>query len=201
MPTTLDAYNRLGGGRRALAHSADKLYDDLLPEDQVTAKRILLKLVQPGEGLEVTSKRVPQESLYLGGEAHDRIDRVLEKFIDARLIRLTQGETAADNQVEVAHEALVRNWPRLVDWLEGERERLRQRSRLTAAANEWEQHERDADNLLRGRPFEEALHYTDLNQLESEFVQTSQLALLKQTRRSYLVRIGDAHCTGQKINY
>ena len=134
---TWEAYRRLGGGRLALANSADEFFENLIPEEQVTCKRILLRLVRPGEGLEVTSNRVRRQSLYGAGEARDRVDRVLDKLIAARLIRQTVGDTPADAQVEVAHEALVRNWPRLVAWLDEERVRLRARLQLTASAEQW----------------------------------------------------------------
>jgi hypothetical protein len=172
-----EAYQRLGGGRLALARSADELYDSLIPEDQVTARRILLRLVRPGEGLEVTSNRVRRDALYRTGEAHDRVDRVLNKLIAARLLRVSEGDTSADTQVEVAHEALVRNWPRLVDWLEEERESLRERMHVTEAAEQWEKTGRDPGALLRGALLDDALRYTDLNELETEFLRASQEAL------------------------
>jgi hypothetical protein len=112
---TWETYKRLGGGRQALARSADEFYEQLIPEEQVTVKRILLRMVRPTEGLEVTSNRIQRKTLYQAGEARDRVDRVLDKLIQARLIRLTEGDTPDDAQVEVAHEALVRNWPRLVE--------------------------------------------------------------------------------------
>jgi energy-coupling factor transporter ATP-binding protein EcfA2 len=173
---TWAAYRRLGGGRLALARSADELYNSLIPEEQVTARRILLRLVRPGEGLEVTSNRVRRQTLYEGGEARDRVDRVLNRLIAARLLRVTEGDTPTDMQVEVAHEALVRNWPRLVEWLDEERERLRERLHLTEAAEQWEKLGRDPGALLRGTLLEEALQYPDLNNLEREYVQASQAA-------------------------
>ncbi|MEZ4726977.1 MAG: SH3 domain-containing protein [Caldilineaceae bacterium] len=174
---TWETYKRLGGGRLALARSADRLYESLIPEDQVTARRILLRLVRPGEGLEVTSNRVRQGVLYLRGEAHDRVDRVLQKLVDADLVRLTTGERPEDTQVEVAHEALVRNWPRLVGWLEDERVRIRERLRVTEAAEQWLKLGRDPGALLRGALLEDALRYTDLNELEQAYVQASQEAI------------------------
>jgi energy-coupling factor transporter ATP-binding protein EcfA2 len=173
---TWDAYGRLGGGRLALARSADELYDSLIPEEQYTARRILLRLVRPGDGLEVTSSRIRRDALYQAGEARDRVDRVLQKLINARLLRLTEGDTPADRQVEVAHEALVRNWPRLVEWLDEERERIRERVRLTEAAEQWEEIGRDAGALLRGALLEAARRYNDLNQTEAAFVQASDAA-------------------------
>jgi hypothetical protein len=145
---TWGAYRRLGGGRLALARSADELYDGLIPEEQATARRILLRIVRPGSGLEMTSSRIRQESLYRSGEDPGRIDRVLGKLIAARLIRLTPGETPVDAQVEVAHEALVRNWPRLVDWLEEMRAETTIRRRLEARAEEWVRMGRGRSGLL-----------------------------------------------------
>ena len=172
-----ETYKRLGGGRLALARSADHLYDHLIPEDQVTARRILLRLVRPSDGLEVTSNRVRQGVLYQTGEARDRVERVLQKLVDADLVRVTTGERPEDTQVEVAHEALVRNWPRLVGWLEDERARIRERLRVTDAAEQWLKLGRDPGALLRGALLEEALRYPDLNELEQQYVQASQAAL------------------------
>lgn len=129
---TWDVYQRVGGGRTALALAADRLYDSLIPEEQVTARRILLRLVRPGAGLEVTSSRVAVAELLSTGEDTGRVARVLEKLLAARLLKQSEGDVAADRQVEVAHEALVRNWPQLVEWLDDERENLRQRRRLVS---------------------------------------------------------------------
>src|SRR5262249_32589867 len=134
---TKEVYDSVGGGRLALARSADAFYDELIPEEQMTARRILLRMVRPGDGLEVTSSRIRRETLYQSGEARDRIDRVLQKLIEARLVRVTGSEMWEAEQVEVAHEALVRNWPRLVEWLQEERLAIGIRRRLELLAAEW----------------------------------------------------------------
>ncbi|MGE5248715.1 MAG: DUF4870 domain-containing protein [Bacteroidota bacterium] len=170
---TWTAYKRLGGGRKALETSATEFYKGLIPEHQVTAKQILLRMVRPGEGLEVTSNRVQRKELYAKGYAADRIDLVLEKFIKAHLLRITPGKTREEDQIEVAHEALIRNWSTLVEWLEAERERLRERRRLTTAAELWQQRGQDAAILLRGALLEEAAEYDDLNDVEAAFMQAS----------------------------
>ncbi len=186
---TWEAFRHLGGGRQALATSADEFYDHLIPEEQNTARRILLRLVRPGEGLEITSSRIRRKELYVKAEAHDRIDRVLDKFIQARLLRLTHGGTPEDDQIEVAHEALVRNWPMLVSWLDQEREAIRERQRLTRSAEKWEHYKRDEGALLRGALLEDALDqkFDDLSPLEAEFLNASQAAEhAERTRRERL---------------
>lgn len=187
---TWESYRRLGGVMQALANTADTIYDNLLPEEQLTIKRILLRLVRPSEGLEFTRRRVPIYALYQTGEAHDRIDRVLQKLIQARLIRSSKGNNLDnDAQIEVAHEALVRNWPRLVEWLEDERIRLRQRLRLTDQAEQWDALGRDEGALLRGALLQEALQYEDLNSLETEFLKVSQDAILREEEEKEAVRL------------
>ncbi|RMG95803.1 MAG: hypothetical protein D6706_11340, partial [Chloroflexi bacterium] len=174
---TWDAYHKLGGVTQALAKTADDLYESLIPEDQQTFKRILLQLVRPSEKLEVTRNRIRRKSLYQQqGEDPGRIDRVLQKLIDKRLVHLTKGTTPDDDQLEVTHEALVRNWPRLVEWIDEARDRLRKRQRLSEQAQQWETLGRDPAALLRGRLLQEALQFNDLNELETEYVHTSKEA-------------------------
>lgn len=182
------AYKNLGGARRALALTADEFYNGLIKEDQEVVEHILLRLARPSEGFEVTSNRVRRRTLYLAGYAKDRVDRVLNKLVDAGLVRLTYGEIPADDQVEVAHEALVRNWPTLVGWLEDERVTLRKRLRLTAAAEQWLELGNDPGALLAGSLLEEALEYDDLNDLETEFVRASQAAVHAAEREKETAR-------------
>ena len=186
---TWETYKSLGGGRLALSRSADKLYNEFIPEDQVTVRRILLKMVQPTEGLEVTSSRISRQSLYEEGEAKDRIDRVLQKLIEARLVKLTERKQSADIQVELAHEALVRNWPRFVEWVEDERVNLRNRWRLKSTAYQWLELGKDPSVLWRGKLLQDAENYQDLNPLEQDFVQCSLEAQREQALEQYLYNL------------
>lgn len=171
---TWDSYRRIGGVMQALATTADDIYESLLPEEQATARRILLRIVRPSTGFEFTRARVQRGTLYQMGEASDRIDRVLEKLIEARLLRVQIGTTRTDDQIEVAHEALVRNWPRLGEWLEEAAVSLRQRQRIADLAEQWDKTDRNSDALLRGVMLDQAQAYTDLNPLEQSFVRQSQ---------------------------
>ena len=74
----------------------------------------------------------------------DEARSVLNTLAEARLVTL--GEDTA----EVAHEALIREWPTLREWLTQDRESLRLHRHLTEAAHEWELLERDAGALYRG---------------------------------------------------
>jgi formylglycine-generating enzyme required for sulfatase activity/archaellum biogenesis ATPase FlaH len=170
---TWDAYRRIGGVMEALENTAEEIYTNMLPEEQVTTKRIMMRLVQPSQGLEVTRARISRRSLYQAGEATDRVDRALQKWIDAHLIHLTKGDTKEEDQLEVAHEALVRNWPRMVDWLDEERILLRHRQRLTTQAEHWAENNREPELLLRGSALLEVQDFKDLNFIEREFIDAS----------------------------
>ena len=182
-----NTYRALGGPRKALAASADATLESLQIEEQITAKRVLLRLVRPGESLEVTSSRERVSSL-LKIEDPGRVERVIKMLVEASLLRLTKGTVPTDDQVEIAHEALIRNWPRLVEWLEEERVSMRQRLRLRAAAELWEAHGRDPGGLLGGTLLEEAERYSDLDRLEADFVLASRKAVQLATEEKEAVR-------------
>ncbi|GIK58753.1 MAG: hypothetical protein HND44_13435 [Chloroflexi bacterium] len=177
---TWQAYTELGGGRDALANSADRLYNNLNPAEQRIARRILLKMVRPTQGLDVVRNRIQRQQLYEPTLGQARVDYVVSHFARERLIRLTPGETPETDQLEIAHEALVRNWPRLIGWLEEDRVALRHRLRLTEMAEQWDVLGQDESALLRGLVLEEAQQYLDLNELEKAFVAASVTAVKQE---------------------
>ncbi len=184
---TWQAYRKLGNAREALARTADEVYGRLIPEEQEAARRILMRMVRPGAGMEVTSSRVPRAELRRL-EASDRVDRVLDRLIRSGLVRLSRGEDEDRDLCEVAHEALVRNWPRLLGWLDKEREALRQRYRLADAAQQWQQRGRDPDLLLRGQALADAEANTDLGGVEIEYVRASRKAAEAARRAAEIER-------------
>jgi hypothetical protein len=107
---TLAAYQQAGGVHGAIARLAERAWRQLDPEEQAVARRILLRLAGPGEGEQVVRRRVPLDEIALSGEG--RAQQVLDALAGHRLV--TKGE----DSVEVAHEALLREWPRLRGWLE-----------------------------------------------------------------------------------
>src|SRR5262249_55599068 len=139
---TAAAYDRVGGGRQALARTADAIYDAMLPEDQATARRIFLMVgLAVDDRHEATRTRVARARVFEHGDDPGRVERVLERLLQARLLRQTVAEQAAEAQaearIEVAHEALVRNWPRLAEWLQEAQTSLAERRRFEAKAREW----------------------------------------------------------------
>jgi hypothetical protein len=106
----LAGYLRAGGVQGAVARSAEEAYGRLDGDGQAAAKRILLRLAAPGEGAEVVRRRAPLSELDL--DRDDGVSRAMAVLTDARLV------TVAEGTAEVAHEALLQEWPRLRTWLE-----------------------------------------------------------------------------------
>jgi class 3 adenylate cyclase/DNA-binding SARP family transcriptional activator/WD40 repeat protein len=179
---TLAGYLEAGGVRGALARMAEDVYDGFDPPGQAVARRVFLRLAEPGRGHEDLRRRVPRSELALGPET----DSVVDTLIERRLL-------AADGEsVEVAHEALLREWPRLRAWLEEDRQGRHLHRQLTEGAVAWEAEGRDPSALYRGVRLAAAsdwaaAHGEDANALEREFLDRSVAAQdreLRTTRRS-----------------
>ena len=170
---TLRGYADSGGVRGAIAYTAETVYQQLSPKQQSIARNIFLRLTELGEGTEDTRRRATISELISKPEETDQVRVALNTLADARLI------TTGENTAEVAHEALIREWPRLRDWLTQDREGLILHRHLTDATHEWELLERDAGALYRGAHLVQArewtaLHNEEINDLEREFLNASQ---------------------------
>jgi WD40 repeat protein/transcriptional regulator with XRE-family HTH domain len=173
---TLSGYTASGGVRGAIAETAEAVFNDQLdPAQRSIARRIFLRLTALGEdeGLTDTRRRVALAELILKPEETAAVREVLTLLADARLIT-TEKETA-----EVAHEALLREWPTLRHWLSENREGLRLHRQLTEATQEWERMRRDEGLAYRGARLAQATEWAaanpaDLNQLEREFLEASR---------------------------
>ncbi|MCC6832200.1 MAG: protein kinase [Thermoleophilia bacterium] len=145
---TLEAYAAGGGVEGALARSANEVLAAVPEPHREVARRVLLRLVQPGEGTEDTRRRVGMDELEAAGDP-DAVRAVVDAFAGARLLTLGS-DAAGRSTVEVAHEALIRGWGVLRGWVDADRDRLRAERRLTTAARDWEAAERDDAHLYRG---------------------------------------------------
>ena len=169
---TLKGYADAGGVRGAIAHTAESVYQNLSPDDQVIARNLFLRLTELGEGTEDTRRRASFDELMSRAEYAGHVRMVLNKLAEARLI--TIGEESA----EVAHEALIREWPTLREWLNQDREGLRLHRHITEASHEWGLLGRDPGALYRGAHLVQArewaaLHPKDLNAGERAFLDAS----------------------------
>src|SRR5204863_6510701 len=124
-----------------------------------------LRLTELGEGTQDTRRRATFTELIPRPEDKAAVEAVLKTLADARLITIGQ-ETA-----EVAHEALIREWPTLRRWLDEDREGLQIHRHLIKTAQEWNKRNRDESELYRGARRSAAIewaaeHPNGLNALE-----------------------------------
>jgi WD40 repeat protein/DNA-binding SARP family transcriptional activator len=163
------AYEETGRVRGAVARLAEGAFGRLDEAQQAIARGVLLRLAEIDEDGNVERRRLPLEEL----EAEEgAVGDVIGLLADNRLLTVSEGS------VEVAHEALLREWPRLRAWIEEDRDGLRIRRGLTAAAEEWRELGYDEDMLYRGLRLTEADewregHELSLSQLERTFLDAS----------------------------
>lgn len=149
---TFSSYASTGGVKRAIATRAEGELKKLSPEQQAAARRFLIRLVTPGEGQEDTRARtaIPQRD--------ERVREVIDRFASARLLTTGRDPASGREMVEVGHEALIREWDTLKEWVNEDREFLRTIERVKASMRAWyeESGNRDERLLPPGRPLEEA---------------------------------------------
>jgi WD40 repeat protein/DNA-binding SARP family transcriptional activator/tRNA A-37 threonylcarbamoyl transferase component Bud32 len=150
---TLQAYREIGGVAGALARRAEALHEGLDPAGRAAARQLFLRLLTVGEeGAEDTRRRVLRAeltALEVRGQA-EAMAAVIDAYGHYRLLAFDRDPLTRGPTVEVAHEALLREWGRLRGWIESAREDLRLHRRLATAATEWAAAERDPSFLLGG---------------------------------------------------
>jgi WD40 repeat protein len=184
---TLEAYQAIGGTLGALAKRADTLYDELDDEEQKVARQIFLRLVMLGEGTEDTRRRVLYTELISLADDPERVDEVINVFQQYRLLTLDHDPSTLGRTVELAHEAIIREWGRLHEWLDESREDVRLLDRLTQVAFAWEQNERDPSFLVRGSQLDRFVTWAEqgtlaLNEREKAFLDASITGREEQQR-------------------
>ena len=186
------AYHNLGGVKGALGRRAEEVYQSLDESQQALARQIFLRLVTLGEGVEDTRRRVLRaelESLTTDRGLRQRLPTktteaatvvrglasVVTAFGKARLLSFDRDLQTRGPTVEVAHEALLREWPRLREWLSESRADVRLQRLLANEVAEWLSANRENSFLLRG---------SRLQQFE-DWAKTTSMALTND-ERAYL---------------
>lgn len=127
------AYERIGGVRGAIAQCAEETYNNLSRAEQELLMPVFRELIDVDERRGATRRRVSRSMLPAGEAA----DNLVNAFTTARLL-VTDRTSSGEAIVEVAHEALLREWPRLSDWIAERAEDLHIRRRAESAADEWQ---------------------------------------------------------------
>jgi len=168
---TAHAYEEIGGIGGALASRAEQLYTDLDEIQRGDVRALFTQLVMPRDDADDLRRRASFEEL-------QGIDRtVIERYRENRLLVTDHHPITREPTIEVAHEALLREWPRLQTWIDDERDTIRQRRSLGHAAAEWAEQGRDESALLRGTRLVAANEIADaarLTNVEREYLAASR---------------------------
>jgi DNA-binding SARP family transcriptional activator/WD40 repeat protein len=147
---TLEDYERLGGIGGAVAERAELIFGSLDECQRSVARRLFLRLVTvDGDQPDLRRRTTRSELSSLPGDAATA-GIVLDRFGDARLLTFDHDPRSREQTVEVVHEALLRSWPRLLEWIRAEGRGMEIRAGLTAAAEAWSAGDRDDSDLYRG---------------------------------------------------
>lgn len=187
---TLAGYVESGRVQGAIAQTAESVFTQkLTAEQQAIAKNIFLRLTELGEGAEDTRRRVQLTELLPQAGGKTSFETVLKTLADARLV------TTHRDEVEVAHEALIREWPQLRKWLAENRESLRMQRTVGEAAKSWATLRQDASALYSGLRLQQALAWQRENSvvltpLEATFLRASKRR--RDLQRSLLMKVAVA---------
>ncbi|HEX9868552.1 MAG TPA: LuxR C-terminal-related transcriptional regulator, partial [Candidatus Tectomicrobia bacterium] len=171
-------YKEIGGSVGALAKRIEEIYTELPEDGRELVRQMFLRLVTLGEGEEDTRRRVPRSELLAIGERPDLADDIIDTFTASRLLSLDNDPATRSPMVELAHEAILREWERLRGWLDESRADIRLQRALAAAGKEWRAAAKDPSYLLRGLRLVQYEQWSDQTQLaltanEREFLQVS----------------------------
>ncbi len=182
---TRAAYEASGGVLGALGHRAEEIYSGLDEAAREATRQLFLRLITLGEGIEDTRRRVSLSELESLLPIVNRQPSIVNRFGKYRLLTFDHNPNTRDSTVEVAHEALLREWSRLRDWLVENRDDMRLQRLLANEARQWQTADQDPSYLLHGSrltQFEEWLTHNTvaLNRDETALLQASLVAREEQ---------------------
>ena len=147
---THEAYDEIGGVSQALTKHADEVLSRMAPADQEKARRILVQLVEPGDGAQDT-RRVASASDMRGDDW-----LVVSQLATERLVVTGRDEQVGIETAEIVHEALIDHWSALRGWLSEDRKYRMWQEEVRRSAAAWNAERRSPDRLLRGAALDEA---------------------------------------------
>ena len=177
-------YEEIGTVKEAIARTADEFYNRLSAQEKQQVKDIFLRLtrldnshINYQERLD-TRRRVEMEKLVPVGEDIAVIKDLVRRLAneDARLVVTSRNSVSGKEEVEVTHEALIRHWSKLQEWLNTNRNDLQIRERIRLQAEEWKQELKEEFLLLQGGRLEDAegllcQNPQFFNQQEADYIQ------------------------------
>ena len=182
---TFAAYRELGGIEGAIGNRADGVLASLGEQTQDTLDHVLSLLIAHSvDGSNTTSRTAYWAELTTPDQQN-----LVQAMVDSRLFvsDITNGKPS----FRLAHEALLRSWPRITKWLEQHQTSLMVKAKLTIQTENWLEQNRDSAYLLqKGKPLDEALELLSRNPvaIDNNVLQLVRKSEQKVKRQSWLKR-------------
>lgn len=181
----VSVYHALGGIEGAIGKNAEQAISHLSDAEKASLPRILSLLVTLREDEKsITSRTARWSQLQSTAET-----ALVQAMVDSRLFvsHLQNGEPC----FSIAHEALLRRWPRATAWISEHNDSLSIKSRLQHLSKRWLSEAKHSAYLLAdGKPLKEAQSLSqnplfDLDDPETAFIAASskRANMLRWTRR------------------
>ena len=191
---TRQTYQEIGGVAGALAQHAEATLEKIGFHRAPVVRELFRNLIT-AQGTRAARKRHELLSVFGSGEVSpERVEatKVLDALVAARLLTAYEqpGEEGKEGsqEVEVIHESLLANWPRLVRWQTQDADGAQLRDQLRQAALAWETRGRQEDLLWSGAPYLDYRAWRTrypggLTSVEEEFAQAMTVRANRQRRR------------------
>jgi WD40 repeat protein len=181
---TNQAYDEIGGVEEALANHAERVYAQLNLQDQQRSQRVFIQLVQPGVGTDDSRRIATREDVQ--PENWD----LVTQLASARLLVTNSNPASGEETVELVHEALIRSWKRLQNWMQLDGEFRLWQEHLRTTLRQWEKNHQDPEALLQGKALADAAHWQQRRREE--------LSLPEQTYIQQSLDLRDRNLKSQK---
>lgn len=187
-------YDALGGVVGALRARAESEYAALDEAHQGTLRRVMLRLVT-ADGGGLARRRVTEAELdFADNGERARAADVVRRLTEARLL-VGGKEPDGESFVEPAHDALVRGWGRLLQWVREESEArfpLAQQQRMSRAALEWDRSDAASKSGQLWSDSSRSAQLTPLVRQKAPFLNRREMAFAQRSIRGRLLAIATA---------
>ncbi len=180
---TLDAYKQIGGVKGAVSKKAQETYAELPPDEQKMARALFMRLIEPGDTEQDTTRRRAALSEFEFSDVTKTqvMEKTINTFVSARLLMTNEIDDV--KTIEVSHEAVIREWPDLVSWLSVARKDILYQQTVSKDVEEWESRDKPKDRLYRGTELKEAKGWATRYMESHYIVSDKEMDFLKESER------------------
>ncbi|HND52988.1 MAG TPA: TIR domain-containing protein, partial [Pirellulaceae bacterium] len=191
-------YRALGGIQGTLRKRADAEFSKLSGDEKSVCREVMVALVNVSDPSKETRRRVTLADLKAHSAQPAAVEAVVQRLVAARLLAASatgaDGRLTNETVVEVVHEALIRGWPQLMEWIDENRAELRARQQFHDRVKSWRHANGDRDLLYSGSLLRQVAQWARDGSLrlsadEDEFLEASVGQFVAQLKDLKLERV------------